>query len=717
MRKRNLLKLPVLRATKEMMKLAAEDNPETATSWGGTPYLKFERSCYLRCMVRHGVLITAFYDPVNLLNNDDSPFMALFINCKEKRYLTYDYRNQKWTGAMLKNIRLPQRYYGNIWCAHRDETRIRRYLHREYMYGDVRDILQSYQNEVREAALDAKYMRVSKAWREENKTVPKLPKNWVNWVDKVGIPEQYIYYHYKNGGAKSGYCSFCEAEVPIEKPKHNAFGQCSQCGHKIQFKAIGRVGFLMTPRHTVHLPQKTPDGMVIREFQVWRRQFKGEHTHPTVAFTEVRRSFYTPEGRPLSAYYYGTYKQRMLMWIKTPTRSPNYSYWYNTKGMVYGRTLPLLDRKGLSRSGLPAEAAKGEPFDPEAFLAKYNDGIIREQLQKANLPALLNDYRCQGYSGIILDLRPMPLKKALGIDTFRLKRLRENGGGALYLKWLRHEKAMDSVIPDHVINWMCEERIRPEECRFIGKRMSFLQIYNYMTRQMQESGMSSNTMLITWKDYLNMAAKLNYDVSDEIVYRTSKLRQRHDELVERSRKLKMEERAKPIEQKFPKIRDICESIKDKFTYEGEDYVVTVPNGVADILAEGDSLHHCLAGSDRYYERIERHESYLLFLRRAAEPNEPYYTMEVEPNGTMRQIRTMYDRQGEDIAVVREFLRGWQRVVEARLTKDDRVKANKSKSLRKEEFRQMRRDQVRIHNGDLAGRLLVEVLTADLMEAA
>lgn len=44
-------------------------------------------------------------------------------------------------------------------------------------------------------------------------------------------------------------------------------------------------------------------------------------------------------------------------------------------------------------------------------------------------------------------------------------------------------------------------------------------------------------------------------------------------------------------------------------------------------------------------------------------------------------------------------------------------ARASKVLREQEFIQMRNDQIIIHTGDLAGKLLVDVLTADLMEAA
>ena len=49
--------------------------------------------------------------------------------------------------------------------------------------------------------------------------------------------------------------------------------------------------------------------------------------------------------------------------------------------------------------------------------------------------------------------------------------------------------------------------------------------------------------------------------------------------------------------------------------------------------------------------------------------------------------------------------------------EDKQLAANSHELRIKELVQLRNDQVTIHTGDLAGRLLVDVLTEDLMEAA
>ena len=82
---------------------------------------------------------------------------------------------------------------------------------------------------------------------------------------------------------------------------------------------------------------------------------------------------------------------------------------------------------------------------------------------------------------------------------------------------------------------------------------------------------------------------------------------------------------------------------------------------------------------------------------------------------MRQKRTLFDRQHEDIEQATEFLRKWQEVVAKRLTGKDLELAEQSRELRNEEFIQMQKDRVIIHTGHLAGQLLAKVLLEDLME--
>ena len=76
--------------------------------------------------------------------------------------------------------------------------------------------------------------------------------------------------------------------------------------------------------------------------------------------------------------------------------------------------------------------------------------------------------------------------------------------------------------------------------------------------------MTSSEMLTTWADYLSMAARFHMDVSDEIVYRARKLRQRHDELAARSGDKDIAIRAGEVLLKYPHVDDICRSLAAKW---------------------------------------------------------------------------------------------------------------------------------------------------------
>ena len=68
-------------------------------------------------------------------------------------------------------------------------------------------------------------------------------------------------------------------------------------------------------------------------------------------------------------------------------------------------------------------------------------------------------------------------------------------------------------------------------------------------------------------------------------------------------------------------------------------------------------------------------------------------------------------------LIRAFLKSWQKQLAKQLTQEDKQLAADSRELRIKELLQLRNNQVTIHTGDYAGRMLVDVLTEDLMEAA
>ena len=58
---------------------------------------------------------------------------------------------------------------------------------------------------------------------------------------------------------------------------------------------------------------------------------------------------------------------------------------------------------------------------------------------------------------------------------------------------------------------------------------------------------------------------------------------------------------------------------------------------------------------------------------------------------------------------------WQAAIQGRLTDKDRQAAQKSRAVRIEEYAELRKNKVEVRSGHLRGKLLADVLEADLLE--
>lgn len=703
-------------ASPEMKQAAQEDVPQKKTTWYGSEYTARQYFTYLNCQVQNGILKAAFYLPDGLRLGGDRPVYEVYLDKENRQFLTYDYLAKKWRDAKLDRLEWHGRIYDSAcWVSEADSDMIQQYFSGKN--GGYHGIL-DFQKDVREEQLNQRHKRITDPWDQDLAQVPKLPKDWNRWTDKVAVRENFIFYHYKRGGAKTGYCTFCGKEVPIAgHPYHNKEGRCPRCRHSVVFKALGRAGYFQTDKYYAYLIQRCRDGFVIREFWANRTYRRDTLPHSESYWQEFRRSIYDRSGE-IRSYYWGMYCQREVRWISG--KPCYYGFPDNEDGRVYGKTLPTLGKAELRSTGLAEWIRRQKITDPEKYLAVWERLPQMEQIWKSGLSKLTAQcFRsCDSVRKMVLYPEKRGLIRALGLDTEKFQRLRQMDGNTDVLGWLQLEKKTGKPVDNELLRWFEKHSISARDILFIVDRMSPVQIRNYLQKQKVHFDNSCRQALTTWQDYLAMAKKLHIDTSDEIIYRTRKLRQRHDELVLQCEKGDLQIQAEQMEKKYPHVNGICKEIQEKYAYADEIYTITAPSNVLDILKEGRMLHHCVGNDgagERYYDRMERRESFVLFLRRTDEPNDPYYTLEVEPDGTVRQKRTLFDRQHEDIEQATEFLVKWQKVITARLTGQDLKLAQRSRELRNEEFIQMRKDRVVIHTGHLAGQLLAEVLLADLME--
>lgn len=716
MKKKELLKMRKLTATPSIISSAKQDELKLRNNAWYADRKGYHIGQYMRCIAERDILKVAFFLTEHLRAGGNLPAFELFIDRKNECFITYDCLNNRWLNAKLDMLPWPA-YVRNScdrWMNEQNHNLIKTFLGTGQ--GGYAGLV-AYQLKVRENELIRKHKRETDPWDLELAQTRDLPKDWETWVRKVGIPDNYIFYHYVKSGAKTGYCSYCEKEVPIKNPRHNKEGVCSKCGHKIIFKAAGKAKYLESKTAVMYLIQRIDAGFMIRSFCGSVRYYRGDYKNPHYSWWETRRALYNRKAAPVSAYYWGVYKQQQSRWIKGSICGSRGWGW--DIGAIYGKTMPSLYRKELLTTGLQEFVRRTGQTDPERYLANYIRVPQLEQMLKADLKYLVRECfkDCDRYKAFFAGTQETSLIKAMGIDGPRLKRLRDSQRGLDYLKWLKYEKAVNGSFDDEMIFWFCQEGIEPKQLDFATPYMSILQIYNYIRRQMKDHKESSRWVINTWSDYLSMANRLRMDTSDAIIYRVRKLKQRHEELVKRCEELKEELWLQECKEKFPHVGEIYQRIKPIFTYAAEDYTVIVPSGIEDIIEEGSKLHHCVGNNERYLERIEGESSYVLFLRHTKNPKKPYYTLEVEPDGTVRQKRTMFDRQEKDIEEATAFLRKWQSVVANRLTSTEKKLAVRSKELREQEFLELKNNGVRIWTGGYNGRPLLEILMEDLMENA
>lgn len=714
MKRRELMALTPPELTPYIKEIAKEDIPCTVSCWETTSKsCKYRR--YLRVKKEKKYLIVSIFMGEHIRIGAKYPVYVVYFDKEEDNFLTFETDSGCWRKSMLQNLDWSRYLFGSETYISKDDQKIiREYLGTET--GTYKD-LECYQERVRERQLLARYKKLTDVWDKAMAMVPELPKDWEQWLLRNVVTEHYIFYKYQRGGATEGYCTHCGKMVNIKNPKYNQEGICSKCGQTVQFKSVDKSASFWTKLKTAYLIQHCKAGTVIRQFEVQMYLGKRNFQNPRIYYSELKRFLYDKEFTE-EPYYYGKFKNRGSRWIAGESMGYWKGFFYYvyplSQGRVYPRTLSSLRIKDLKTTGLIEWIQKGQIVNPREYLAAWKTIPVLEQISKAVLPRLTEELIEHPEQLVWCD-SAKGLAKKLKIDNKKLKRLRALNGGVHLLYWLQQEKKENLCLSDELICWFVEQKILPEDLKFIKDKMSYVQIRNYLLRQKGKCRDSIYQVLTTWKDYLSMAKRIKMNVNDEIVYRTAKLYQRHKELVEYIEENKLSVTAMELAETYPYINDILPELKEKYEFSNQTYTILAPKKIEDILEEGQALHHCIDKKKEYFERINNRESYILFLRKTKKPEQPYYTLEVEPGGVIRQKRTEFDRQKKDIEKASVFLRKWQLEIKKRLTRSDLKLAEKSRETRITSYAEMRKKKIKINGGLFAGQYLADVLEADLME--
>lgn len=137
----------------------------------------------------------------------------------------------------------------------------------------------------------------------------------------------------------------------------------------------------------------------------------------------------------------------------------------------------------------------------------------------------------------------------------------------------------------------------------------------------------NNVNVRDYSDYIDQCIKLKYDLHDTAVSMPHNFQAMHTRL---SNIIKYGN----SEGLVPLFRQNMEQ-RRQLEFEGDSLFIRQPESFEEIVAEGNSLNHCVGG---YAERHALGKLHIMFIRKKDEPEKPYYTMEVSISGKIIQVR-------------------------------------------------------------------------------
>lgn len=730
MRKEELKKLKRIYATSLMMRLAKQnklDKPIQYKSEWETSYTekKTKYDMFIRCQTRGKILMVAIFFPKDMEKGIKEPLYEIYCNAEGYEFITRINRpgkKEKWSTAKMKNLGrvcnetwiCNQLTYGyknadsRIWQNQEGKTTIKRFLGTDDRgwKGIVK-----WQEKARSEQIKRQEERQQKPWDEDMALIPEILPGFKRWTKHEATDENFIFYHYEKSGAKMGYCSYCEKQVPISNPKHNNKTVCPCCKKNVIFKADSRIKTLYRKEYRTECIQKIDGGIVIRQFRTYSHYRGTTPDKPKITMYEEERHLVFDNGQSKS-YYYGSYKNKKLRWI--PNENNYYRRGYGYSGIkLYGRNLATLRKGELKNSAI--DLWESLPISTSRYLYVEKSNPVIEKLARIGMFKLAEDIIKAPYDVRLLNQNETELAKMLKIDKARLKRLKEMKATLNMLRWMQYEKFVNTIWPDEMIKDFGNAGFQTSGAfGFLPPPYHYVKIWNYLKKQASLSGESIYWVKRTWEDYINMADRAKWNTKAEQIQKPKNLKDAHGKVILFLQKGTMEKQAKELDKKWPKVNGILPKLK-KFEYTSGEFQIIAPTSIFDIVIEGTALSHCVHTCDFYFDRIQRNESYLFFLRKTKEPDTPWYTLEVEPSGNIRQKRTTGDNQNEDFKQAISFLKEWQKVFKSRLTKEEIKLGIIADQVRKKEYKKLREEKKTVWHGKLAGKLLADVLEADFME--
>lgn len=531
-------------------------------------------------------------------------------------------------------------YYNRIYYPFAAETDkvIDDYLADTSSYAKGKGIekIIAWQSAVRQKRLKDKYQKIKDSISYELAEIRPLPQAVHKWIDNTVMAySRYMFYDANGKKQTTARCSVCCNEVTINKVRSGDKVTCPSCNKNCTAKPYKKYansrGFI--DRETIMYLQP------FKETRFCARKFSVEYIYrnkvkPYIKIQEEIRAICNLEGADLQVqeqYEYDTdYKGGE--WRKDFVSGINY------ERHLFPGTLNKIFKRVDGFNKWHIDYGKiAKQCNPVGFVNLYN-----AVNKVACLPNLLNnglvefarDVIAYRYNTNLYNLSKGSLSKSFGITKDDLKILKplnvsyrefelykayQSTGRKIDFEELKEFFEVSSMINCNTAGMLSilQRSSLRKFCKFFRRWES----ENCTSKDKDSWWDPRRCFLRDYKDYINNAILLEYDLSNSEVLFPKNLKQAHDLAysIINDKELKNAE--------LPQIARQYESYSNLYSYEDKNYCIMPPSRHNDLKNEGKTLCHCVA---TYAKRVAVGSTIILFIRKTSEKDKPYFTLELNP---------------------------------------------------------------------------------------
>ena len=517
--------------------------------------------------------------------------------------------------------------------------------------------------EVMKKTIDSMFRNCTQQEREAIEDWPVFSEEDVTELnDLFG---HYIFYRWEGGDTMRVWTSCCHRKATVHRisrvqtseeydlitTRHNGYLQCPYCKRAVQKKHINRIGKglnLKAWRKAVVVHNRE-DGVYLTALHV-QKEYNPERRSSFTALPEVKLAsayrFRPGEVMQVIDEYYGLYTvsyEIRKMGKRKEVQEPFHGAGYYGIGLRRLRESWMKYCQYDTYEGIQYSWAQRELNNLVDYLTVYSIYPKQvEMLVKMGMGQIV--YRMEEErvkSSRIFDWDEKDIKAAFQVDGQELRAMMK-APGETAIQALETRATCRELGEQRNLVWLLQEQqedlleLHDEKgyraikayCRRVG--LPLTKVWRYLMKhtgpRCHGAWFGITAAWDIWKDTIDMADQLGYDIRHETIALPKKLELKHNEYATAINEARALERKKQKEEFKRKTKEGLEKRKARYEFEADGLRVIMPMTMEDVRAEGRALQHCVGG---YAQRHVEGTTTILFLRKAEDPETPYVTIEIK----------------------------------------------------------------------------------------